>query len=149
MSINANTTWKCGGCGWSNTMSRVECRHCGWHAGAPVSPMVEPFNGLTPAQAERLAMLAEECGEVVLAIGKILRHGYDSCHPDRLVPRRTNRDDLLGEMADVLAVLGGIVDAGDLDASCRQDTLGMFDEAALDARWRRKLRYTHHQGATS
>jgi hypothetical protein len=26
---------------------------------------MEPFNGLTPAQAKRLALLAEECGEVV------------------------------------------------------------------------------------
>lgn len=40
------------------------------------------FNQLTPAEAERLALLAEECGEVIQAIGKILRHGYESRHPD-------------------------------------------------------------------
>jgi hypothetical protein len=28
------------------------------------------FNGLTPAQAERLAMLAEEAAEVIQVIGK-------------------------------------------------------------------------------
>jgi hypothetical protein len=39
------------------------------------------FNGLTPAEAERLALLAEECGEVIQAIGKVLRHGYESRHP--------------------------------------------------------------------
>lgn len=44
--------------------------------------MPEHFNGLTPAEAERLAMLSEECGEVIQIIGKILRHGYDSYHPD-------------------------------------------------------------------
>lgn len=33
------------------------------------------FNNLTPGEAERLAMLAEECGEVIQAVGKILRHG--------------------------------------------------------------------------
>ena len=43
---------------------------------------MEHFNKLTPAEAERLAMLAEECGEVVQIVGKILRHGYDSQHPD-------------------------------------------------------------------
>ena len=36
---------------------------------------VTPFNGLTPAEAERLALLMEECGEVVQIIGKVLRHG--------------------------------------------------------------------------
>jgi hypothetical protein len=36
------------------------------------------FNQLTDAEAERLALLAEECGEVVQVIGKILRHGYES-----------------------------------------------------------------------
>ena len=34
------------------------------------------FNQLTPAETERLAILAEECGEVIQAVGKILRHGY-------------------------------------------------------------------------
>jgi hypothetical protein len=37
---------------------------------------------LNPAQAERLAILAEECGEIVQVIGKILRHGFESTHPE-------------------------------------------------------------------
>ena len=37
---------------------------------------MEHFNGLTPAEAKRLALLAEECGEVLQAIGKVLRHGF-------------------------------------------------------------------------
>ena len=39
------------------------------------------FNQLTPAEAERLALLLEELGEAQQAIGKILRHGYASTHP--------------------------------------------------------------------
>ncbi len=39
------------------------------------------FNGLTDAQAERLALLLEELGEAQQAIGKILRHGYESMSP--------------------------------------------------------------------
>jgi len=39
------------------------------------------FNGLSPAEAERLALLAEECGEVVQAVCKVLRHGYESTNP--------------------------------------------------------------------
>ena len=38
--------------------------------------MSSHFNKLTPAQAERLAILIEECGEVIQAATKILRHGY-------------------------------------------------------------------------
>ena len=37
--------------------------------------MDDHFNNLTPGEAERLAILAEECGEVIQIIGKILRHG--------------------------------------------------------------------------
>lgn len=37
--------------------------------------------GLTSAQRERLALLTEELGESLQAIGKIERHGYDSEHP--------------------------------------------------------------------
>ena len=40
------------------------------------------FNELSPAQEEVLALLAEECAEVIQAIGKILRHGAHSTHPD-------------------------------------------------------------------
>lgn len=40
------------------------------------------FNQLTPEQAELLAVLAEECGEVVQVIGKIQRHGIYSRHPN-------------------------------------------------------------------
>lgn len=42
---------------------------------------IQHFNGLTPAEAERLALLSEELGEAQQAIGKILRHGYDSSNP--------------------------------------------------------------------
>jgi len=56
------------------------------------------FNRLTPAEAERLALLIEECGEVILAAGKVLRHGYESYNPliDGTPP--TNRADLAKEL---------------------------------------------------
>ena len=56
------------------------------------------FNDLTPAQAERLAILLEEMGEAQQAIGKILRHGYESRHPDG---GQTNRESLERELGDV------------------------------------------------
>lgn len=93
-----------------------------------------PFNGLTPAQAERLAMLAEECSEVAQAVTKILRHGYDSHHPNG---GPNNRDHLASEVMDVHAVLFGMIDAGDL---------GVVPANMAPFRWRDKLEYTHHQG---
>ena len=58
------------------------------------------FNGLTPGEHERLALLAEECGEVIQAIGKIMRHGYESRHPDG---GPTNRESLEREIGHVEA----------------------------------------------
>jgi hypothetical protein len=79
------------------------------------------FNQLTPAQLERLALLSEELGEAQQAIGKILRHGYESGNPDKLINqggmiRYTNRMELMKEMGDVRAALSILMNAGDLDA---------------------------------
>lgn len=65
--------------------------------------MTQHFNRLTEAELERLAMLSEECGEVVQIIGKILRHGYDSYHPND--PSVNNRDLLEKEVGDVEAAI--------------------------------------------
>ena len=60
--------------------------------------MTESFNKLTPAEAERLALLSEECAEVIMAIGKILRHGFESRHPNG---GPTNRQTLERECGDL------------------------------------------------
>jgi NTP pyrophosphatase (non-canonical NTP hydrolase) len=57
------------------------------------------FNKLSNAEAERLALLSEELGEVQQVIGKILRHGYESIHPNG---GPTNRKLLEAELGDVL-----------------------------------------------
>lgn len=91
------------------------------------------FNQLTPAEAERLAMLAEECSELIQVVGKILRHGYDNYHP--VNPRVTNRELLIKELRDVNAVLHAMAKS-ELQGYSVQDVLGI---------WERKLQYTHHQ----
>lgn len=96
--------------------------------------MTNHFNNLTPAEAERLAMLAEECAEVIQIIGKIQRHGYDSYHPND--PRTTNRDLLAKELADVDSVKREM-HRHELKDYSADDALGVI--------WERKLRYTHHQ----
>jgi NTP pyrophosphatase (non-canonical NTP hydrolase) len=91
------------------------------------------FNNLTPAQAERLAMLAEECGEVIQVVGKILRHGYDSYHPAN--PSVTNRMLLGQELTDLYAVAAAL---------CR-DRVPEGSLHEQDMTWLKKLRFAHHQ----
>jgi NTP pyrophosphatase (non-canonical NTP hydrolase) len=89
------------------------------------------FNGLSPAEAERLALLLEELGEAQQAIGKILRHGYESGHPT--ASNSSNREDLEGKLGDVTFAIKMLTDSGDLDArsiasQCMQkrDTVGQY-----------------------
>ena len=63
---------------------------------------MKQFNGLTASEAERLFLLLEELGEVQQVIGKILRHGYESHHPNG---GPNNRTLLEMELEDVLAAL--------------------------------------------
>jgi hypothetical protein len=102
------------------------------------------FNQLTPAEAERLAMLAEECGEVIQVIGKILRHGYDSYHPDQQGTkpdlRFTNRKALGAELCDLFSVA---------DIICATDRVPLPDSEKMISAWGHKLRYAHHQETRS
>ena len=99
--------------------------------------MVNPhFNRLTPAEAERLALLAEECGEVIHVVGKILRHGYASYHPDAVSTDNDNRFLLEGELTDLFAVFEMMKRCGDVYPT---------DPALVEAALRKKLRYAHHQ----
>lgn len=95
------------------------------------------FNDLSPAQAERLALLAEECGECIQAIGKILRHGYESRHPEGDHAGATNRQRLEEEIGDVEAAITMMVWAGDIG---KEPVL----RAARD-KWKRVQKYLHHQ----
>lgn len=96
---------------------------------------MEHFNELTPAEAERLALLAEECGEVIQAIGKVLRHGFESTHPDG---GPTNRESLERECGDVYHAIWRMIGAGDIDGN------GMSQRA--DDKAKTVVRYLHHQG---
>lgn len=96
---------------------------------------MEHFNRLTPAEAERLALLAEECGEVIQAIGKVLRHGFESTHPDG---GPTNREALEREMGDVYHAMVRMWGTGDLDWNAVTQR--------ADDKARSVVRYFHHQG---
>ena len=77
--------------------------------------MSEHFNNLTPAQDELLTLLAEECAEVIQAICKIQRHGYESFDPTDTGDAPTNRRTLTKEMGDVKAAMSILCGSGDID----------------------------------
>jgi len=93
------------------------------------------FNKLSPAEAERIALLMEECGEVVQACGKILRHGYFSCHPEGIV---TNRSTLERELGDVWVAIYLMIENGDLNRS----DIDQYSKVKA----RNIHKYLHHQG---
>lgn len=95
------------------------------------------YNGLTPAQDERLAKLAEECAEVIKAICKIQRHGYMSRDPTK-EGALTNRRDLEVEIADVANAVKALVHRGDIDET-------RVRNLALELQGREND-YMHHQG---
>jgi NTP pyrophosphatase (non-canonical NTP hydrolase) len=103
------------------------------------------FNGLTAAEAERLAILAEECAEVIQAVGKILRHGYYSFNPDLLTQDMddgdelppTNKSDLEMEIGDVLFAVELLKQAGDISMN--------KVEARAEVKAEKIKEYLHHQ----
>lgn len=97
------------------------------------------FNNLSPAETERLDMLAEEAAEIVMAVSKIKRHGWSSHNPDAPA-KGDNRRQLEAEMADLLGVWTAMRSAGEV-----------YDPSLYDTgkAWEKKLRYAHHQADPS
>ena len=95
---------------------------------------LEQFNELSAAEAERLALLAEEMGDAIQAIGKILRHGYASHHPES---QQNNRDNLEHELGDVRFAMLLMCEAGDVD---KQEIHDYADEKRESV-----AQYLHHQ----
>lgn len=101
--------------------------------------MTEHFSGLTEAEQERLAILIEECGEVVQAACKVLRHGYESDNHGDLP--ETNRRALERELGDLSHAARRMQEAGDLDA----ETI----RARESSKQQRILPYLHHQDSVT
>jgi len=92
------------------------------------------YNKLTPAEAERLAILSEECGEVIQIIGKILRHGYKSSHPEG---GPTNRKLLAFEIGDVITAVLMMTEIEDINNN-------IIDER-VEYKLEKIKKYLHHQ----
>jgi hypothetical protein len=97
--------------------------------------MTNHFSNLTEAEQERLAILIEECSEVIHVGCKILRHGYKSNNKDKM--NETNRDALNREIGDLGHALDRMASANDID------------DKAIDVHIKTKSKhitqYLHHQ----
>ena len=51
-------------------------------------------NNLSPAQEERLSLVAEECAEIIQVVTKILRHGYQANGHDNRIALEHELGDL-------------------------------------------------------
>lgn len=75
--------------------------------------MPKMFNRLSAAEVERLALIAEECAEVIHVVAKVLRHGYESHHPRGTL---SNRQLLEREIGDVRFAEMLMARCGDVDS---------------------------------
>lgn len=91
------------------------------------------YPGLTPAELEALALLAEECAESIAIIGKAIRHGLSSCHPDS---GASNRVEIARELGHVSAAI---------EIACQLGVLYRSDvREGVDEKWKKGGRYLHH-----
>ena len=74
------------------------------------------------------AKLQEEAAEVIQAVSKINRFGPDNHHPDR---QTTNKQELVGEIEDFLAILGVLEQLGYFDLTLRQSNILAKAQALL------------------
>jgi NTP pyrophosphatase (non-canonical NTP hydrolase) len=61
---------------------------------------------------ETMAILAEECAEVIQAVSKINRFGLDNLKPGK---PKTNRQHLEEELGDMMAMITILIDKGIVD----------------------------------
>ena len=67
-----------------------------------------------------ICKLQEEAAEVIQAVSKINRFGEGNRHPDRTT---TNKQELVGELEDLLAILGVLEQLGWLDLNPSKENI--------------------------
>lgn len=94
------------------------CGSCGAPPGQCCSCLdIRPdasFNGLSHETAELFAVLAEECGEVVQRVGKLLRHGIrvNPYSDSDLTLNKTNAHYLEEELTDIFTIVDMLGELG-------------------------------------
>ena len=94
------------------------------------------FNELTEPEQERLVILVEECGEVIQAACKILRHGYESVNPT-VKDSESNRQALERELGDLGHAVARMESSADINP--------LAIRARAQSKPERIKPYLHHQ----
>jgi len=88
---------------------------------------------LKPFELEALALIAEECAESIAIIGKALRFGLTSSHPDSYA---MNRSEIARELGQVRA---------SIEIACQLGVLYSSDVMrGADEKWKKVGEYLHH-----
>ena len=89
---------------------------------------------LSKSQVERLALLSEEMGEAIQAIGKIVRHGYESYNPE-VAETPNNRESLERELGQVWFAIELLCAVNDLSEERIDDARISKAHAVWDYLW--------------
>lgn len=93
------------------------------------------MNMPTLAEAERLVLLIEECAEVQHAACKILRHGFESYHPE--IKHDNNRGNLATELGQLKYAINLVI--------VSKDVLDIQVSSAEKVKANSVQDYLHHQ----
>lgn len=88
----------------------VEAEVASIMGGAMTNGGIQKMNPVTSREDEILSLLQEECAEVIQAVSKIRRFGWDSYYPGQ--PEKINRLLLEEEIGDVREIMQIMVDFG-------------------------------------
>ena len=79
--------------------------------------MIKKHNPCTDFEEEVLSLIQEECAEVIQAISKTRRFGWDSYHPTDS-EKIDNRTHLEIELGDLLCLVEILVENGVISSAC-------------------------------
>jgi len=70
---------------------------------------------------ETLIITQEECAEVIQAVSKVMRFGFDSCYPTE--DSASTKECLDMELGQLLCMIGILVDQGVVDESAMMEAM--------------------------
>lgn len=92
----------------------------------------------TPKNFELIKLTIEDCADITMICSKILRHGFDSYHPDQ--PDVNNAALLMKAFAKLDTTVSRLLD----DEAVRREYVELLADYDEDSVWRDRAAYTQH-----